>query len=301
MVVVAALAAMLATLASTPASIPTQDSPVAVAEEIPEVLRGDTWLRHHREDLMPYWDRPEALGEPLGNFPSFRGPEGELLPESPESTVRGVSTLARQVYGYSHAFMMTGEDRYLTYAKAGLDWINTKAKDPVYGGYYGRLKINGHPVDPYADKNVFDLASLGLAYGMYFNVTRDPAAEAGLLAVRDLIFDKYYDPATNRVKDALSRDLLTEVDTGGNGGDITDLLVPGTPTVQRSGNALLAGLSSQAIVRVVFDGTHAREVERYDMGQRIRELEQHPDGSVYVLEDERDGSGGRLLMLVPRR
>ena len=26
------------------------------------------------------------------------------------------------------------------------------------------------------------------------------------------------------------------------------------------------------------------------MGQRIRELEQHPDGSIYVLEDEREGS-----------
>jgi hypothetical protein len=227
-VVVAALAAMLATLAPTPASIPNQDSPVAVTANVPEVLRGDTWLRHHREDLMPYWDRPEALGEPLGNFPSLRGRNGELLPESPENTVRGLSTLARQVYGYSHAFMMTGEDRYLTYAKAGLDWINTKAKDPVYGGYYGRLTINGHPVDPYADKNVFDLASLGLAYGMYFNVTRDPAAEADLLAVRDLIFDKYYDAAGNRVKDALTYDLATEVDTNDDGGDITNLLVPGT-------------------------------------------------------------------------
>ena len=228
LVVVAGLAAMLATLPPTADSIPNQESPVAVTAEIPEVLRGDTWLRHHREDLMPYWDRPEALGEPLGNFPSFRGRDGELLPESPESTVRGLSTLARQVYGYSHAFMMTGEDRYLTYAKAGLDWINTKAKDQVYGGYYGRLTINGDPVDPYADKSVFDLASLGLAYGMYFNVTRDPAAEADLLAVRDLIFDKYYDAAGNRVKDALTYDLATEVDTNDNGGDITNLLVPGT-------------------------------------------------------------------------
>ena len=226
--VVAALAAVLATLAPTPASIPNPESSVAVTATVPEVLRGDTWLRHHREDLMPYWDRPEALGEPVGNFPSFRGRDGELLPESPESTVRGLSTLARQVYGYSHAFLMTGEDRYLTYAQAGLDWINTKAKDPVYGGYYGRLKITGEPVDPQADKSVFDLASLGLAYGMYFNVTRDPAAEADLLAVRDLIFDRYYDAAENRVKDAVTYDLATEVDTNDDGGDITNLLVPGT-------------------------------------------------------------------------
>ena len=55
-----------------------------------------------------------------------------------------------------------------------------------------------------------------------------PPAEADLLAVRDLLFDKYYDPVGNRVKDSLTYDLTTEVDTGGNGGDITDLLVPGT-------------------------------------------------------------------------
>jgi hypothetical protein len=222
------LGAMLATLEPTPAPVPDEDSPVAATAEIPEVLRGDTWLRHHREDLMPYWDRTQALGEPLGNFPSFRGRDGELLPQSPDSTVRGLSTLARQVYGYSHAFMLTGEDRYLSYAKAGLDWINTHAKDQEHGGYYSRLTIDGAPVDPYADKDVFNLASLGLAYGMYFNVTRDPAAEADLLAVRDLIFDKYYDAATNRVKDALTYDLATEVDTNDDGGDITDLLVPGT-------------------------------------------------------------------------
>ena len=194
--------------------------------EVPEVLQGDTWLRHHREDLMPYWDMPEALGDPVGNFPSFRGRAGELLPEV--NTNRGLSTLARGVYGYSLAYLLTGEERYLTYAKAGLDWINTKAKDPVHGGYYGELDVDGDPVDPLANKDIFDLASLGLAYGMYFNVTRDPAAEADLLAVRDLIFDKYYDAATNRFKDSLTYDLSTEVDTGANGGDITNLLVPGT-------------------------------------------------------------------------
>ena len=126
------------------------------------------------------------------------------------------------------SFLLTGEDRYLTYAKAGLDWIDAHATDPVYGGYYGELDVNGDPVDPLADKELFDLASLGLAYGMYFNVTRDPAAEDELLAVRDLIFDKYYDAAAHRMKDALTYDLSTEVDTGANGGDITDLLVPAT-------------------------------------------------------------------------
>ena len=51
----------------------------ATATTVAEVLKGDTWLRHHREDLMPYWDLPAALGVPVGNFPSFRGQDGELL------------------------------------------------------------------------------------------------------------------------------------------------------------------------------------------------------------------------------
>ncbi|MGE0179043.1 MAG: PQQ-dependent sugar dehydrogenase [Sphingomonas sp.] len=79
------------------------------------------------------------------------------------------------------------------------------------------------------------------------------------------------------------------------------IIYSGAMFPQWRGSALIGGLSGQAIVRVTFDGTNAREAERWDMGQRIRELEQHPDGSVYVLEDERNGSGGRLLRLVAAR
>ena len=60
------------------------------------------------------------------------------------------------------------------------------------------------------------------------------------------------------------------------------------------GDALLAGLASKALVRVEFDGDRAREAARYDMGQRIREVEQGPAGEIWLLED---GPGGRLLKL----
>jgi glucose/arabinose dehydrogenase len=35
------------------------------------------------------------------------------------------------------------------------------------------------------------------------------------------------------------------------------------------------------------------------MNARVREIEQGSDGFIYVLEDERNGSGGRLLRLRP--
>jgi aldose sugar dehydrogenase len=65
------------------------------------------------------------------------------------------------------------------------------------------------------------------------------------------------------------------------------------------GNAFIGGLSSKALVRIEINGNQAREAERYDMGQRIREVEQGPDGAIWLLEDEREGAGGRLLKLTP--
>jgi len=60
------------------------------------------------------------------------------------------------------------------------------------------------------------------------------------------------------------------------------------------GDVLVAGLSSEALVHVDVQGTNAREAHRYPMGERIREVEQAPDGSIYLLED---GENARLLRL----
>jgi aldose sugar dehydrogenase len=60
------------------------------------------------------------------------------------------------------------------------------------------------------------------------------------------------------------------------------------------GNGFAAGLASQALVRIEFDGDTAREAARYDMGKRIRSVEQGPKGELWLLED---GAGGRLLKL----
>ncbi len=63
-----------------------------------------------------------------------------------------------------------------------------------------------------------------------------------------------------------------------------------------AGNAFIGGLSSKALVRVELDGDRAREAARYDMGQRIRAVEQAPDGLLWLLEDGKDA---RLLELRP--
>jgi len=66
------------------------------------------------------------------------------------------------------------------------------------------------------------------------------------------------------------------------------------------GNLIAAGLSSAALVRIEVDGDEAREIDRYAMGARIRSVDQGPGGALWVLEDERGNSKGRLLKLTPR-
>lgn len=66
------------------------------------------------------------------------------------------------------------------------------------------------------------------------------------------------------------------------------------------GDALITGLATQALVRVDLDGETAREAERYTFENRLRGLKQGPDGALWVLEDGKDGAGGRLLKLSAR-
>lgn len=62
------------------------------------------------------------------------------------------------------------------------------------------------------------------------------------------------------------------------------------------GNAFIGGLRSKSLIRIRIEGDHAKEVERFAMEKRIREVEQGADGAIWVLEDEK---GGRLLRLTP--
>jgi len=66
------------------------------------------------------------------------------------------------------------------------------------------------------------------------------------------------------------------------------------------GDALAAGLTAKAIVRIELNGARAREAERYDMGVRIRTVVEGADGALWVLEDGRRGGTGRLLKLTPK-
>lgn len=70
----------------------------------------------------------------------------------------------------------------------------------------------------------------------------------------------------------------------------------GTRFVGWTGDFILGGLAGQAIVRVRVTGNSASEIGRINMGARIREIEEAPDGRIWVLQD---GSNAGLIELTP--
>ncbi|MBD3893969.1 PQQ-dependent sugar dehydrogenase [Hydrogenophaga sp.] len=65
------------------------------------------------------------------------------------------------------------------------------------------------------------------------------------------------------------------------------------------GSLLLGSLRNRYLVRLELDGTRVRREEKLltDLGQRVRDVRQGPDGFIYLLTDERNG---QLLRLHPQ-
>jgi aldose sugar dehydrogenase len=86
----------------------------------------------------------------------------------------------------------------------------------------------------------------------------------------------------------------------------TPVIAPGGMTFydgklwpQWKGSLFVSGLKVESLIRIAFDGPNgAREAERWDMGHRIRDVKEGPDGALWVIEDE---DGGRLVKLTPKR
>jgi glucose/arabinose dehydrogenase len=63
------------------------------------------------------------------------------------------------------------------------------------------------------------------------------------------------------------------------------------------GDALLGALSADAFIHVRIRGDRASKADQWNMGRRIREVQQGPRGEVYLFEDR---GGARLLRLEPK-
>jgi glucose/arabinose dehydrogenase len=67
---------------------------------------------------------------------------------------------------------------------------------------------------------------------------------------------------------------------------------------QWDGNGFIGGMGTQSLNRIIFDGHGgAKTAERWAVGKRIRDVEEGPDGSLWMLEDANPGA---LIHVTPK-
>ena len=67
---------------------------------------------------------------------------------------------------------------------------------------------------------------------------------------------------------------------------------------QWNGNGFVSGLATKTLNRIIFDGHGgAKSAERWDVGKRIRDVEEGPDGSLWMIEDANPGA---LIHVTPK-
>ena len=200
--------ALLTGLAFAGLSLPAQDPPATTVALVPADLpAGDRWLRHFREDLLPFWNVPDAWGTPSGNFPTFRGNDGKAvdwtkLPEE-LATAPGwikenfgreyVRMKSRQTYFYSVAYHLTGDPKMLELARDGVAFIRRKALDPGTGSAVSYW-VKGEPQPEVLARTSQDLAYAQLGLAMYYYLTRDEAVLHDIRKLKHHIFTQYWNP-----------------------------------------------------------------------------------------------------------
>jgi mannose/cellobiose epimerase-like protein (N-acyl-D-glucosamine 2-epimerase family) len=196
---------ILGTIALATACSAKPAPPRLQAGTLPSV---DRWRQHVTDELLPFWTTPDALGTPVGNFPTFRCNDGSAYrAEAPclelSKAPAWISTelardytrmKSRQTFLYGVAFHITGDERYLEYARAGVTWLREHAYEHDTGSAVTYWE-NGQPGPPADQRTTQDLAYAQVGLAFYYYLTRDPEVLADLVALERHIMTKYWDPS----------------------------------------------------------------------------------------------------------
>lgn len=170
-----------------------------------EAAQGQRWLEHFREDLLPFWNLPDAMGEPRGNFPTFRCNDGHRVartnpcPEVASAPAwiqenfgrEFVRMQSRQTYFYGVAYHLTGDPEMLALARDGVQYLREHALEKDSGSAISYWE-KGVPGPPVLQRTSQDLAYAQLGMAMYYYLTRDEGVLADILRLKAHIFSRYW-------------------------------------------------------------------------------------------------------------
>ena len=156
----------------------------------PRTVTGERWLYHVTDELNPFFEIEDAWGDTIGNFPTRRRDTGLFAPSiNPRNEFVAQS---RQTYAYGVAYHLTGDSKFLSLGKAGVDCIQKKGIDILNGGNYKFLTQPSNTPDTnfyLRDSQEQAYALQGMAF--YYYLTRDEQVLNNIVTLKDHIFNSY--------------------------------------------------------------------------------------------------------------
>jgi len=123
-----------------------------------------------------------------GGFYVEIGRSGNIL----NASTKGMVSQSRDAYGFTRAFMLTGNETYLDMARSALDFMYSYQWDSTYGGWYARCNSNG--TNPYlGNKTAFDQHYALLGITAFYEATRSSDDLRMLDSAFNYINDHFWD------------------------------------------------------------------------------------------------------------
>jgi mannose/cellobiose epimerase-like protein (N-acyl-D-glucosamine 2-epimerase family) len=180
------------------------DAATAQTEEGEKFLEGTFWRDQVLDDLMPYWF-DHVRDEEYGAFYMSLSRTWQPVPSWRRGWDKVPAMISRQIFSFSAAYLLSGEERYIEVAREGANYLLEHAWDEEYGGWFNSLTRTGAP--KYTNKSV-DLqlyTNVGLA--LYYFTTGDKRVRSHIEQSIKIRRTHAHDEEFGGYYQALNRDL----------------------------------------------------------------------------------------------
>lgn len=151
-------------------------------------LTGDYWKQQALNEIIPFW--VSTVDPKEGGFFTDINADGTIDPVSALKYPRMVS---RATFGFCTAYLLSGDEKFLTLAEHGFNYLQRFGWDQEYGGWYTELRNNKPTV---LTKDLFDETYGNLGPIFYYYVTGDQLAlelvEKTHYLMKEKAWDKKY-------------------------------------------------------------------------------------------------------------
>jgi mannobiose 2-epimerase len=155
------------------------------------------WKKQGLEDIISYWTR-QAADREHGGFHTTLDRQWKPYGDS----MRYPSMVARHLFGYSAAYLMSGDPAHLETAKELKDYLLNTAWDKTHGGFYDMLTVSGEAAR--ANKNIFVQVYSITGLVMYYFITLDPEVLIYIREANSLLETRAWDPVSGGYFDELN-------------------------------------------------------------------------------------------------